>query len=178
VPPIFVKINTVLTCHIQLIFYFNCILTTLSYMLFGVKPMLLLSSTKVTLLWLAITDQNLSLAHCVQLMEYIIKNQLLSQLLTMGLINKQQHGFISKHSTVTNLLESTHDWSLLFHGKQPVDGDFSKSFDGVVHSELIHKLRVATVFFKRIEAFLYCGSQCVVVKNHYSSWSKVITDLF
>jgi len=52
-------------------------------------------------------------------MEY--KDQLLSQLMTMGLLNKQQHGFISKHSTVTNLLESTQDWSLSFHSKQPVD---------------------------------------------------------
>jgi len=42
-----------------------------------------------------------------KLMECIIKDQLLSQLLSKGLINKQQHGFIYKHSTVTNLLEST-----------------------------------------------------------------------
>jgi len=54
-------------------------------------------------------------------MECIIKDQLLFQLLPKGLINKQQHAFISKHSTVTNLLESTYDWSLSFHGKQPVD---------------------------------------------------------
>jgi len=96
--------------------------------------------------------------------------------LSKGLINKQQHGFISKHSTVTNLLENTYDWSLSFHGKQPVDViyvDFSRAFDSVVHPKLIHKLRgfgINGLLLKWVEAFLYCRSQCVVVENHYSSW--------
>jgi len=114
-------------------------------------------------------------------MECIIKDQLLSQLLPKGLTNKQQHGFISKHSTVTNLLECTHDWSLSFHGKQPVDVmyiDFSRAFDSVVHSKLIHKLRcfgINGLILKWIEPFLYCRSQCVVVENLYSSWSQDIS---
>ena len=77
-------------------------------------------------------------------MESVINDQLLSRLMSKGLINKHQHGFISKHSTMTNLLECTHDWSLAFHGKLPVDViyiDFSKAFDSVVHSKLIHKLQ-------------------------------------
>jgi len=95
----------------------------------------------------------------------------MSQLLSKGLINKSHCGFISKHSTVTNLLESTHDWSLAFHGKHT--GDFSKAFDSVVHSKLIHRLRclgISCLLLKWIEAFLYCLSKCVVVENHYSSW--------
>jgi len=68
-------------------------------------------------------------------MECIIKDQLLSQLLSKDLINNQQFGFISKHSIVTNLLQSTYDWSLSFDGKQPADDiyiDFSSAFDSVV----------------------------------------------
>ena len=54
-------------------------------------------------------------------MESVIKDQLLSRLMSKGLINKHQHGFISKHTTITNLWECTHDCSLAFHGKLPVD---------------------------------------------------------
>ena len=114
-------------------------------------------------------------------MECIIKDQLLSQLLSKGLVNKQQHGFISKHSTITNLLECTHDWSLSFHGKQPVDViyiDFHRAFDSVIHSKLVHKLRCFGIngfLLNWLEAFLYCRSQCVVVENHFSSWSEVIS---
>ena len=98
-----------------------------------------------------------------------------------GFINKQQHGFISKHSTITNLLECTHDWSLSIHGKLPIDVvyiDFSKAFDSVVHSKLVYKLEnlgINGLLLKWIEAFLYGRSQCVVVENNYSSWSKVIS---
>jgi len=61
-----------------------------------------------------------------------------------GLINEHQQCFISKHSTITYLLECTYDWSLTFHGKLAVDIiyiDFSKAFDSAVHSKLIHKLQ-------------------------------------
>ena len=56
-----------------------------------------------------------------KLMESVIKDQLVSRLMSTGLINKHQHGFISKHFTITNLLECTHDWSFAFHGKLTVD---------------------------------------------------------
>jgi hypothetical protein len=116
-----------------------------------------------------------------KLMESVIKDQLLSRLVSKGLINKHQHGFISKHSTITNLLECTHDWSLSFHSKLPVDViyiDFSKAFDSVVHSKLLYKLRTIGInglLLKWITAFLQGRSQCVVVENRYSSWSKVIS---
>ena len=78
-----------------------------------------------------------------KLMEGIIKDQLVTHLLSKGLISKQQHGFIQKHSTVTNLLECTHDWAAAIHGGHDVDAvyvDFSRAFDSVVHSKLIYKL--------------------------------------
>jgi len=74
-------------------------------------------------------------------MESVIKDQLLSRLVSKGFINKHQHGFISEHSTIINLLECTHHWSFAFRGKLPVDVlyiNFSKAFDSVVHSKLIH----------------------------------------
>ena len=89
-----------------------------------------------------IIELYLSHVHCVNLWS-VIKDQLLSRLISRGLINKHQHGFISEHLTITNLLECTHEWSLALHGKLPVDViyiDFCKAFDSVVHSKLIHKL--------------------------------------
>jgi hypothetical protein len=45
-----------------------------------------------------------------KLSEAIIKDQMVQFLIDKGLINKHQHAFINKHSTFTNLLESTQDW--------------------------------------------------------------------
>ena len=96
-----------------------------------------------------------------KLMESVIKDQLLSRLMSKGLKNKHQHDFIFKHSTITNLLECTHDWSLAFHGKLLVDVIyiyFSKTFDSLVHSKLIHKLQtfgINGLLLKWITAFLH-----------------------
>ena len=48
-----------------------------------------------------------------KIVESIIKDAMSSALLTANLITKQQHAFISKHSTTSNLLECrpTSDWS-------------------------------------------------------------------
>jgi len=45
-----------------------------------------------------------------KIMEAIIKDQILDFLLWKNIISKHQHEFLRKHSTTTNLLESTHDW--------------------------------------------------------------------
>ena len=77
-------------------------------------------------------------------MESIIKDILCSSLLAAGRITKQQHAFIIKHSTTTNLLESTYDWTISLNNRTPVDVlyiDFFKAFDSVVHNKLTHKLR-------------------------------------
>jgi len=42
-------------------------------------------------------------------MEVIIKDQLLNYLLRYSQMSKHKHSLLSKHSTTTNLLESTHD---------------------------------------------------------------------
>ena len=87
-------------------------------------------------------------------MESIIKDILYSSLLAAGRITKQQHAFITKHSTTINLLESTYDWTISLNNRiswtislnnrisiDILYIDFSKAFDSVVHSKLTHKLR-------------------------------------
>jgi len=72
-------------------------------------------------------------------MEVTVKDHVMKYLLSKGLISNKQHAFIAKHSTVTNLLEYTHDWAISLHSKTLVDViyiDFSRAFDSVVHSRL------------------------------------------
>jgi len=130
-----------------------------------------------------ITKFVLNATNKVATFEATVVKHVFSRLVSKGLINKHQHGFVSKHSTITNLLQCTHDWSLAFHDEVPVDviyNDFSKAFDSVVHSKLIHKLQtfgINGLLLKWITAFLHGRSYCVVVENRYFSWSKVISGI-
>ena len=76
--------------------------------------------------------------------ERIVKEQMLGYLCKHGLITRHQHGFLSQHSTTTELLETLNDWTLALRNKNVVDAiyfDFSKAFDSVVHSKLQIKLQ-------------------------------------
>lgn len=114
-----------------------------------------------------------------KLMEVITKDQVMSFLLAKGLISREQHAFIARHSTVTNLLECTNDWAVSFHNRVPTDVvyvDFSRAFDSVVHKKLLYKLGSFGISGKLllwIEAFLSGRSQSVLVQNHCSSWVEV-----
>jgi hypothetical protein len=114
-------------------------------------------------------------------MESIIKDQLMSYLLSKGLINKHQHAFIKKHSTVTNLLECTHDWAVAIHGGVAVDAiyiDFSRAFDSVVHSKLLYKLSnfgITGNLLAFISSFLSNRLQCVITEHCYSEWVPVLS---
>ena len=77
-------------------------------------------------------------------MESIVRDQIVSYLITHGLLSKEQHAFIAKHSTVTNLLKCVHDWALSLHNRVPEDViyfGFSHALDCVVHSNLFIKLQ-------------------------------------
>ena len=114
-------------------------------------------------------------------MESIIKDQVMAFLTAKNLLSKQQHAFIAKHSTVTNLLECVHDWSLSLHNKVPQDVlyfDFSHAFDSVVNQKLLLKLQnfgIGGMLLAWIGAFLEGRSQCVVVEHMLSNWVKVVS---
>ena len=106
---------------------------------------------------------------------------ILSFLLTRNLISKQQHGFLSRHSTTTQLLECVNDWCIAMDDKSSVDisyVDFSRAFDSVVHSKLICKLAsygIADDLLVWLETFLLGRSQCAVINNVVSLPSDVLS---
>ena len=93
-------------------------------------------------------------------MEKIIVEQLLKYLLTNNLISKHQHGFLSRRSTATNLLESLNDWTINMenkHSQSIAYIDFAKAFDSVSHPKLMTKLRgygISGVLLNWISDFL------------------------
>ena len=53
-------------------------------------------------------------------MEHAIANEVSEYVLQHGLISKQQHGFLAKKTTVTNLVETLNDWTLVINTRQSV----------------------------------------------------------
>ena len=61
-----------------------------------------------------------------------------------GLISKQQHGFLARKSTVTNMLSCMNDWTCVLMNKTSVAVayiDFHKAFDSVCHAKVFCKLQ-------------------------------------
>lgn len=114
-------------------------------------------------------------------MERIVKLQLIDYLLNNNLITRHQHGFLSKRSTVTNLIEASHDWVLAVSDRKAVDVvyvDFSRAFDSIVFSKLLIKLQqygIAGKLLSWISAFLHNRTQCVVLENCFSSICDVLS---
>jgi len=80
-----------------------------------------------------------------KLMERVLVLDLIrpTYLQSNNVINKQQHGFLKKRCTATNLL-SLNDWTLnIENGRRQAVAyiDFAKAFDSVCHDKLLAKMR-------------------------------------
>ena len=106
--------------------------------------------------------------------EIIVKDSLLSHLLSHHLLSDSQHGFLPGRSTLTQLLLSTHDWVSVFNSNlqtEIVFVDFAKAFDVVCHRKLLTKLKaygVTGFLLKWIGAFLTDRSFRVLVRDRFS----------
>jgi len=81
-----------------------------------------------------------------KLLERVVQKQMLGYLLINKLISPHQHGFLSKLSTCTQLLETVNDWSLSLRNRHAVDVvyfDFCKAFNSVSQSISQSIFRVA-----------------------------------
>ena len=116
-----------------------------------------------------------------KLMESTIKDQLVDYLNTNNLISKHQHAFLSNHSTLTNLLECTHDWQVSLNSHRSTDIayiDLARAFDSIVFEKLLFKLSyygVSGSLLTWIRNFLYNRQQCVVINNCFSSFTSVLS---
>ena len=95
------------------------------------------------------------------------------------LINSCQHGFLQKHSCVTNLLESCRDWTMSLASHKSVviaNIDFQRAFDTVSHAKLLHKLTgygIRGNLFQWIASFLSNRFQRVRVGSSMSGYCSV-----
>ena len=96
-------------------------------------------------------------------MESIISDKLSDYLSLNGLISKEQHGFLVKRSTGTQLLECFQDWFHEIHNKKAVDIvyiEYSRAFDSLVHAKLL---------IGWIKCYLQGRTQSVSIDGHVST---------
>ena len=113
--------------------------------------------------------------------ESVIKLDLSEYLAQNNILNDAQHGFLSRHSTCTNLLESINDWSLNIkngHHSRIIFIDFAKAFDTVCHSKLLYKmsrLGIDGKLLRMLSSYLNCRTQQVLLDGALSDTKRVIS---
>ncbi len=116
-----------------------------------------------------------------RLMEKIIKTELLAHFSRNSLISNSQHGFLARHSTVTQLLESLNDWTSAVDQRDAVDvifADVSKAFDKLPHSKILESLkayRIEGLLLQWVKVFLSNRTQCVVYNGCQSPQVRAIS---
>lgn len=109
-----------------------------------------------------------------KIMERIVASEMLRYLRVNNKITKEQHGFLARRSTSTNLLETLNDWTLAIKDKRAVVVayiDYSKAFDCVSHQKLTIKLSAYGIsgnLLKWIEYFLSNRTQQTKVGSQLS----------
>ena len=114
-----------------------------------------------------------------KLMEHIIVHEIMDHAKREDILYPLQHGFREQRSCETQLTAFLDDMSLrMSEGKQSdvLIMDFSKAFDKVNHSLLLHKLNsygIRGEVNQWIGSFLHGRRQCVVVDGEKSDYDDV-----
>ena len=112
-------------------------------------------------------------------LELIIKAEIMSFLNANKLITTKQHGFLSRRSTLTNVLETLNKWFKARLNRKNVHCvyiDYAKAFDSVSHPKLLLKLKnygITGKILQWIKAFLTNRSQFVCIENTKSKTCSV-----
>ena len=116
-----------------------------------------------------------------KVMEAVIVRQMLDYLRKNNLLTKEQHGFLSRRSTTTQLLDTLQTWSNAVNKRLRVDTiyvDFSKAFDTVSHSKLLIKLKAYGIDYELlnwISTFLHGRTQVVCMDDEISNPLDVVS---
>jgi len=114
-------------------------------------------------------------------MERCLSNAITYHLQTNNLLSSVQHGFRAGSSVVTNLAESTNDWTNIIdshHNADVVYIDLSKAFDTIVHAKLITKLHSVGVqgsLLCWLINYLSNRNQSTLIDNFLSSQTPVLS---
>jgi len=115
----------------------------------------------------------------VKILESIVRDSMAYFFCRHKMLSSVQHGFVSRRSTVTNLLEYLDFVTDAVDNDKPVDCvmlDVAKAFDTVSHLKLLHILAaygLADDLVRWIGSFLACRRQRVRVGNVLSIWVNV-----
>ena len=115
------------------------------------------------------------------IMEHIVCSQIGQHLDSNNILHPNQHGFRKRLSCETQLVSSIQDWASSINLKRQTDVlllDFSKAFEQVSHTKLLHKIRyygITDKMNKWISAFLGSRSQQVVVNGQCSKPADVLS---
>jgi len=102
-------------------------------------------------------------------------------LLGKKIIDPHQHGFFSRKSTTTQLLECNLDWNVALNSRKHLDIiylDYAKACDSVVHVKLLAKLScygLCDQLIIWIKNFLIGRTQYVKIDEFCSSMGTVIS---
>ena len=117
--------------------------------------------------------------HSCKILEKVIAPQMTEFLLDNKVIPPEQHGFLPKRSTTTNLLKCINQWSAEMDKGNPVDIlylDFQKAFDTVPINRLLYKLDHLGIrgnLLQWIESFLKHRTFKVRANGSYSTSREV-----
>ena len=118
-----------------------------------------------------------------KIMERLIADNLLAYLHLHNAISVEQHGFLAKHCTETQLLETFNEWTTALDNHMQIDCvfiDFKKAFDSVCHNKLLLKLAAYGItgnLLGWMKSFLTDRKQRVHVNNCYSDWADVTSSV-
>ena len=113
--------------------------------------------------------------HLTKIFERVLRKAIVDHLEAHELMNKTQHGFRARHSTITQILNFYDSVLTMLEEGNPVDAiylDFSKAFDKVDHRILLKKAESVGItgkILKWIEAFLSNRQQRVRIGDVLSA---------
>ena len=116
-------------------------------------------------------------------MEHILLSHIAKHIAKNNILFYEQHGFINKLSTITQLINTTTDWANTLNNKCQTDIiflNFSKALDKISHKFILSKLHYYGIrnntlswILSWIGTFLSNRTQTTVINGVHSSYVEV-----